>query len=150
MTLSLWYQNNERTKSLIAKAWMIMKLTIVLLLFFTFRSTAKTNAQKVTIVENNIQLSEVFKDIEHQTSFHFFYDKDLIQNTRPIDVTIRDATLEQALSICLKGQQLTYNIVKNTVVISKKKISQTNKNNSAISVVTETAPAIEVHGTGER
>jgi TonB-linked SusC/RagA family outer membrane protein len=122
MILSVWYQNKNARQSLGAKTLMIMKLTIILMLFFTFQVTAKTNAQKVTIVRDNIHLSEVFKDIEQQTGFHFFFDKDLIQNTDPIDITLKDATLEQALSTCLKGQQLTYSIIKNTVVIQKKKV----------------------------
>lgn len=123
MIFFVGYQNKIGTKSLVGKTWMIMKLTIVLILFFTFQVTAKTNAQKVTIVRNNIHLSEVFKDIEQQTGFHFFYDKDLIQNTDPIDLRLKNATLELALTTCLKDQQLTYNIVKNTVVIREKKIS---------------------------
>lgn len=121
MILSVWFQNNNGTKSLRAKTWMIMKLTIFLMLFFTFQVTAKSDAQRVTIVRNNVHLSEVFKEIEQQTGVHFFYDKDLIENTNLIDVIIKDATLQQALTTCLTGQQLTYNIVKNTVVIRQEK-----------------------------
>ena len=80
-----------------------MKLTIVLLLFFTFRVTAKTDAQKITIVRNNIHLSEVFKDIEQQTGFHFFYDKDLIQKTGPIDVRLKMQQLSRLCQLALKG-----------------------------------------------
>ncbi|HET7114870.1 MAG TPA: SusC/RagA family TonB-linked outer membrane protein [Hanamia sp.] len=121
MILSVGYQNKNGTQSLKAKTWIIMKLTIALLLFFTFQVSAKSDAQKITIVKNNIHLSEVFRDIERQTGYLFFYDKALIKNTEPIDVSIKDATLEQALSTCLKGQQLTYTIVRNTIVIQEKK-----------------------------
>jgi TonB-linked SusC/RagA family outer membrane protein len=124
MILTVGYQNKFGARSLTAKAWMIMKLTIVLLLFFTFQVSAKSDAQRVTIVRNNIHLSEVFKDIEQQTGYLFFYDKDLIQKTNPIDITLKNATLEQALSACLKGQQLTYAIVKNTIVIRPAQIFQ--------------------------
>lgn len=117
MILTISNQNNNVATSLRAKTWMIMKLTIMLLLFFTFQVSAKTDAQKITIVKNNIHLSEVFRDIEKQTGYLFFYDKALIRNTNPIDVSIRNATLSQALSDCLKDQNLTYSIVLNTIII---------------------------------
>lgn len=142
MILSVWYQNKNGTKSLRAKTWMIMKLTIILMLFFTFHVTAKTHAQRVTIVRTNIHLSEVFKDIEQQTGFHFFYDKALIQNTDPIDVTLKDATLEQALTACLKNQDLTYTIVKNTVVIRQEKTEEIKSDNT----IASPPPPIEIHG----
>src|SRR6185312_7966788 len=117
MILTISNQNKNVATSLRAKTWMIMKLTIMLLLFFTFQVSAKTDAQKITIVKNNIHLSEVFRDIEKQTGYLFFYDKALIRNTNPIDVSIRNATLSQALSDCLKDQNLTYSIVLNTIII---------------------------------
>ena len=72
MILTVGNQNKSVAKSLKAKTWMIMKLTIALLLFFTFQVSAKPLAQRITIVKNNIHLSEVFKNIEQQTGYHFF------------------------------------------------------------------------------
>ena len=95
MILTVGNQNKNVAKSLNAKTWMIMKLTIALLLFFTFQVNAKSDAQKITIVKNNVHLSEVFKEIEHQTGFLFFYDKALIKNTDPIDISVKDATLSR-------------------------------------------------------
>lgn len=147
MILSAGYQNKNGTKLLKAKTWMIMKITIALLLYFTFQVSAKSNAQKITIIKDNIHLWDVFKDIEQQTKFHFFYDKDLIQNTDPIDVSIKDATIEQALSVCLKGKPLTYSIVRNTVVIRsevKKTYFQTQPALAAFDVTEP--PPIEIRG----
>lgn len=143
MILTVGNQNKKVAQSLKAKTWMIMKLTIVLLLFFTFQVSAKIHAQRITIVKNNIHLSEVFRDIEKQTGYLFFYDKALIKNTDPIDVSIKDATLSQALSSCLKGQGLTYSIVRNTIVIQPLKI---NPPPIQYALLTSEPPSIEVHG----
>ncbi|MEO6838709.1 MAG: carboxypeptidase-like regulatory domain-containing protein, partial [Ginsengibacter sp.] len=143
MILTVSNQNKKVAQSLNAKTWMIMKLTIVLLLFFTFQVSAKIHAQRITIVKNNIHLSEVFRDIEKQTGYLFFYDKALIKNTGPIDVSIKDATLSQALSSCLKGQRLTYSIVRNTIVIQPLKI---NPPPVQYSLLTPEPPSIELHG----
>jgi len=147
MILKPGNQNKNVATSLRAQTWMIMKLTIALLLFFTFRVSAKTNAQKITIVKDNIRLSEVFKDIEQQTGFHFFYDKNVIEKTDPIDVALKDVTLQQALQTCLSGQQLIYNIVRNTVVIRPQK--QTTFSLSQATLIpfkTIELPPIEIHG----
>jgi len=136
MILTVGHQNNNGAVSLKAKTWIIMKLTIVLLFFFTFQVSARSDAQKITIVKNNVHLAQVFKDIERQTGYHFFYDKDLIQKTHLVDIKLKGATIEQALSECLKGQQLTYAIVKNTIVIQAERTlhSQLLINNSTSAI----------------
>jgi TonB-linked SusC/RagA family outer membrane protein len=148
MILSVWYQNKNGTKSLEAKTWMIMKLTIILMLFFTFQVTAKSNAQRITIVKNNVSLQEVFAIIEQQTGYHFFYDKDVIQRIDPINVSIKDATLDLALSTCLKDHQLTYSIVSNTVVIRTEKKNTTYFQTQSTLTPGEATepPPIQIHG----
>ncbi len=147
MILNLGNQNKDVAKLLKAKTWIIMKLTILLLLFFTLQVYAKTNAQRITIVKNNIHLSEVFKAIEQQTGFHFFYDKNIIQNTAPIDVALKDATIEQALLTCLKGQHLTYSIINNTIVISLEKKTTYFQAQATLTPIEATElPPIEIHG----
>ena len=116
-------QNQYVTKLLKAKTWMVMKLMVVFLLFFTFQVGAKSYAQRITINKKQASLSDVFKAIEQQTGFLFFYDKVLMQKKKRIDIAIENATLDQALSTCLKDQHLIYTIVKNTVVIRPLRIS---------------------------
>ncbi len=121
-----------------------MKLMIALLFLCTTELTANGYAQKVTIVKKGMLLSDAFKSIEKQTGFLFFYDKDLIQKAGPIDVKIRNATLEQALAACLKGQQLTYSIVKNTIVIQPKvEVAETSP--PVIAIATP-PPPVDIRG----
>ena len=147
MILTVGYQNKNGTKSLRAKTWMIMKLTIVLLLFFTFQVSANGYAQKITIVKKNVHLSEVFRVIEQQTGYLFFYDKALIQQTDPLNVTIKNATLEEALTVCLKDQHLTYTVVKNTVVIRREKKTTYYQAQATLTPIDDPEPPpIEIHG----
>ncbi len=106
MTLTVGYQNKNVAKSLKSQNMDDYETTIALLLFFTFQVSAKPHAQRITIVKNNIHLSEVFKAIEQQTRFHFFYDKDIIQKTSSIDIALKDATLDQTLYAVWKGSTL--------------------------------------------
>lgn len=107
--------------SLRVKTGMVIKLTIVFFLFFAYQVSANSYAQNITIIRKNVSLSNVFKTIEQQTGFLFFYDKQLIQKTRPIDISIKNATIEETLSACLKGQGFIYTIVRNTIVIQPEK-----------------------------
>jgi TonB-linked SusC/RagA family outer membrane protein len=122
----------------------IIKLMCVVLLFLSAQVSANGYAQKITIVGNNINLSEIFKAIELQTGYLFFYDKDAIQHIAPINVSLKNATLDQALSTCLKDQQLTYSIVKNTIVIQQKK---TGWPGNAKDIATDKSnPPVEIKG----
>jgi TonB-linked SusC/RagA family outer membrane protein len=144
MILTESCQNNNGNRSLKAKTWMIMKLTIALLLFFTFQASANGYAQKITIVKTNVHLTEIFKSIEQQTSYHFFYDRVLLKNTYPIDIAVRSATLDQALLACLKGQSLTYSVVKNTVVIRPERMMHMQMISALIEA--PLPPPVVIHG----
>lgn len=100
----------------------VVKLLIALLFLCTTDLIANGYAQRITLVKKAILLSEAFRSIEKQSGYLFFYDKDLIQSVAPIDVRIRNATVEEALAACLKGQPLTYSIVKNTIVIQAEQV----------------------------
>ena len=110
-------QSQRATRSLRAKIRTVVKLTLVLLFFFNLQVSANANAQEITIIKKNVRLTEIFATIEQQTSYLFFYDKDLIEKIAPIDIRLKNATLDQALSACLKNQNLKYSIVRNTIVI---------------------------------
>lgn len=110
-------QNKGRPKSVTTKTLMIMRLIIAIMLFFTLQVSANGFAQKVTIQKRNVHLIQVFKDVERQTGYLFFYDKVLLQKTKPIDIAIKNVSVDEAMTACLKGQQLSYSIVNNTIVI---------------------------------
>jgi len=143
MALNTNCQNKNEARLLMAKALMIMKLTMVFVLFFIFNVCAKGYTQRVTIIKKHAPLPDIFKAIEQQTGFLFFYDKGLIEKTHPIDIELRNATLDETLSYCLKDQQLTYSIVKNNVVILAEKI--VSKQEGAKTILIEPNP-IEIQG----
>lgn len=121
-----------------------MKLTIVFLLFFTIQVGATGFAQQVTIIKRHAPLSEVFKSIESQTGYLFFYDKSLAQNADPINISLRNVNLEDALIACLKDRHLTYTIVKNTIVIRPEKLHSVSKADKVPEDKAE--PPVEIYG----
>ncbi len=100
-----------------------MKLSVAFLLYFTVHVHAEGYAQKVTIVQKNIPLIEALKRIERQTSYLFFYNRDIIKQAGTINLNLQDASVEETLNICLKGKQLNYTIVDKTIVIQKNEMT---------------------------
>lgn len=94
-----------------------MRLMIAMLLFFTFRVSANGYSQNISITAKHALLPEVFKTIERQTGYLFFYDKGVLRGIAPVDIELKNATIQEAMDACLHGQPLTYSIVGNTVVI---------------------------------
>jgi TonB-linked SusC/RagA family outer membrane protein len=103
----------------IAKMLLIMRLTPVLLLAATLHVSAKGSSQNISLSGKNISLERVFSVIEQQTHFSFVYRYNDIQAAQPVDLHLRNATVQQALDACLKGQHLTYTIESNIIAIKK-------------------------------
>lgn len=145
MVFTAGYQMHAGTRIALSKMRMIMKLMIPLLFFFVFQLNANGYAQRVTLVKKDLPLAEAFKSIEKQTGLLFFYDKDMVQKSGAVDVRIRNATVEQALSECLKGKPFTYTIVSRTIVI------QPRMNEAGAQQTTEATadipPPVEIRGT---
>lgn len=94
-----------------------MKLSAIILLAACMQLHAKGYAQLISLSEKNVPLEKVFRSIEKQTGFVFFYDHKLIDNTSKITIDLRNVTLEKALDMCLKDQSLTWSIVNRNIVI---------------------------------
>lgn len=91
--------------------------------------SANTYSQEITFSGKNIRLQKVFDEIRKQTGFYFWYDLNEIRKARPVTIDVRNASLETTLSLCLKGQPLTYAIVERTIVIKIKEGKQEEKEN---------------------
>jgi len=98
--------------------WRIMRLTIILLIVAFMHVHASSFSQTVTYSGKDVALEKVLKSIRKQTGYVFFYDYSILENSKPVSLNIKNASIQQALSECLNGQQLDYAIEDKTVVIS--------------------------------
>jgi TonB-linked SusC/RagA family outer membrane protein len=97
----------------------IMKLTTVILLAFCLRVSAKAYSQ-ITLKETNVPLKEVFGKIQQQTGYDFVCAYDIMENAGSVSISVKDATIDQAMKECLKGKELTFVILNKTVIIKRK------------------------------
>lgn len=87
-----------------------MRLTTIVLLVTSLHVSAGVYSQKVTISAAATPLEKVLDQIKRQTGYSFFWNDQLIAQSPAVTVKLKDATLAQALSACLQGLPLEYEI----------------------------------------
>ncbi|HRN58178.1 MAG TPA: carboxypeptidase-like regulatory domain-containing protein, partial [Agriterribacter sp.] len=120
-----------------------MKLSAILIFIGCLQVSARTYSQHVTLSSENVPLQVVFREIEKQTGFHFFYRVSLAAQFRNVDVHLNNAPLEEAMDRVLKDQPLQYKVVNKTIVITPK--TRSRKMYGPVSIDKE-APALNVTG----
>ncbi|UYQ94146.1 SusC/RagA family TonB-linked outer membrane protein [Chitinophaga horti] len=98
-----------------------MKLTFILMTAFLLQLHANTYSQSVSISVRNVPLKQVFSEIEKQTGFTVFYNRDVLDNTRPVTVSVQNLPLRNFLDVSLAGQPVDYIIKDNFILLKEKK-----------------------------
>ena len=106
-----------------AKTLLIMKFTVIFLFIACMQVSATGHSQKVTIYQTNVSLKKVFKEIENQSGYHFFYKDKLLRQAVNVSLNVNNASVEEALDQCFLDQPLTYTIVDKIVVIKERKLA---------------------------
>lgn len=119
-----------------------MQFTAILLLAACLQVYAKGVAQ-VTLSEKKAPLEKVLLSIKKQSGYGLVYDEQMLQRkARPVDINVRDVSVEQALQLVFQNQPLTYEIAGNRLIFIKEKEIPQKK-------ISESAPllsATDVHG----
>lgn len=118
--MHLYLTCKKRTKPLFcsSKIWLMMRLTTIFLTLGILQASADGfSQQKVTLSENRVSIEDVFRQLRRQTTYNFLYSDKVVEASRPVTIRVKDATLEEALTLCLKDQPLIYHIINTTVVV---------------------------------
>ncbi len=94
-----------------------MKLATALLTFASLQLSATSYSQQVTLSKKNSSLNHVLHEIRQQSGYNVLYNSDLINSKGKIDVQLKNASLDEALSQSLEGSGLTYTIQDKTILI---------------------------------
>lgn len=99
----------------------IMKLTTIFLFLTVLTAHAKGFGQRITISDQHVSLTKLFKQIYQKTGYIFFYNERELKNTPKISIDVTNASLQDVLVTCFKDIPFTYSIVDKTIVIKPKK-----------------------------
>lgn len=94
-----------------------MKITGIVLLAACLQVSASGYGQRITLSVKDSPLEQVFQKIKQQTGLSFLWDEQMLIGKMPVTLDVRNASLDEVMDACLKGQDLTYTILSNLVVI---------------------------------
>lgn len=110
----------------------------MLLLFFTCL-TIQAQEQSVTVKLKKVSLTELFKEIEKQTSYRFSYRNTVVDNKNDISISKEKILVSQVLDEILAGKNLDYSIIsaKSIVIFDKKSTDKGKKKINISGIVTD-------------
>jgi len=93
-------------------------LFLTCLCAFGFRG--KAFSQTVTITKNAASIRDIFREIYKQTKRQFVYTDKVLEGARPVDIHVRNVSLNEALNLCFRNQPFTYVLSGDAIVVQKK------------------------------
>ena len=109
-------------KALCKKMLLAMRITALIICTALMQVHATGYGQGITLSAKNISIVEVFSSIEKQSGYLFLYEDGVLENTRPVTLDIKNASLEEALNACFRGQPLSWHIIKDNILVRRKEI----------------------------
>jgi len=101
----------------ITKTLLMMKLTAVFFLAFSFQVFATGYSQTVTLSLKNAPVKKIFKEIIRQTGISIIYDENLFQRFERVSIFVKEEPVEKVLDRCFRNQPFKYKIDNKTIFI---------------------------------
>ncbi|MES1250274.1 MAG: TonB-dependent receptor [Chitinophaga rupis] len=103
---------------LLFKLLVIMKLSILLVLFGILQARADVRAQgSITLNMQQAEIAKVLNKIEKKGEFRFLYNYDLASLRKKVNVNFNNSDLKSALKDLFSGTDLTYKVLDNNLVV---------------------------------
>jgi TonB-linked SusC/RagA family outer membrane protein len=119
-----------------------MKLTAMLFFIALLQVSAKSYSQRINLEKTNITLTAVLNDITKQTGY-VAVAKGFDLDAHQINISLKNATIEEALSKCTRPLQLNYKIVGKNIILTRRRASG---NTNAARKGKRTDKEIDIHG----
>lgn len=130
------------------KLLLTMKLLSALMLCSTLQLSANIYSQSTnfSLMYNNVKVKDVFKAIEEQSDYRFFYNDDLSAVSKVVNIKTQSKKIDAVLSELLENSNLSYKIMENNlIVIAPKDVLQQKKVTGTITDATTDEPLIGVN-----
>jgi TonB-linked SusC/RagA family outer membrane protein len=103
------------------KSIIIMKLTVILILFFNLNACADAYSQTtVTLNLRAVDFKKVLSTIEKQSVYRFMYSSQKIPDLRNIDVNVQNEEVSRVLDQLMANTGYKYNMLANHLVVITK------------------------------
>lgn len=111
------------------KLLLVMRLSIVFSLFCTVAFSAGSFSQNRTISLKleNARVKDIFRTIENKTSYRFFYNDELCDINKKVDLYVSNMKVEDVLKKMFRNSDMDYTLLENNmIVVAPKRSIQQN------------------------
>lgn len=107
-----------------------MKLTFIILIgcLMQVSATVYSQATKFSFNIQNKQVVDVLKEIEDKSDFRFFYQREQVDVTRKVDLTVTNRSVEAILGELFKDQGISFSVIQNNLIIITPDVEKSNSN----------------------
>ena len=103
-----------------SKVLLVMKLTVLLLLFFTLNVSATGFGQeKISLRVKKTEISGVLRSIEQQTNYRFLYNNNLEDIREKVSLNVKDAGISDVMNLLLERTKLLYQVMNDNLIVIK-------------------------------
>lgn len=102
------------------KTILIMKLVFLLLTTVFLHAYAGTSAQVVSLTGKNIPFRHVMEEVKKQSGYVILTTRKLLDEVRPVSLSVHNMPLMDFLNLVLKDQPLQYRISDKTILLTRK------------------------------
>ncbi len=122
------------------KLLLMIKLFSILMFATIVSSATNVYSQKVRVNLNlqNASLEKVFEEIQDQTEFDFFYKNEQLPSNKTISRIYKNVKIDQVLDDVLEGTGLVYHLLNKDIVITYRKVSDSEKAEPVLGQQTKT------------
>jgi len=113
-------RKSRRNSALRDQVLRIMKLVIVIMITALLQVSASSFGQRITLSQKKISLKQVLKEIRKQSNYSILCDSKILQQAKPVDLQVKDATIQKVLDDFFINQPFAYTINENTIIINRK------------------------------
>ena len=111
-------RKNRPVPKVFYKLLLTMKISLILLFVTILQATATIYSQNVSVDIKNQTLRELFKAVESQSNYRFFYNDQLTALDKTITVKVKNSPVTDLLDKVLNNQSFSYKVLENNMVAS--------------------------------
>ena len=109
-----------------------MRLTTAIIFLSFMQVYAATYGQRVNLNEKNSSFKDVLYKIRQQTGYDFLFDRHLAKDMGPVNISIRNASLDETMKTLFTNTSLTYTVEDKFVLIRKRQVALSGKSSESI------------------
>lgn len=99
---------------------LVMKLTTFILLFSLMQVNAATFGQKLNLVDKNVSIEKVLREIRKQTNYNVLVESTNFKTSTKINTNFVNASLQTVMESVLSGTDMTFIVEDQNIIIKPK------------------------------